>query len=334
MLDSTDDPRATTPRDRVARLGYARHSAMCRVLAYLGRPVLLEHLLYAPDSSLVAQVYDAELFAYLNLAGCGFAAWDRRFPDPDSPLHYRTASLPTFDRNLRSLAQKLTASAVVAHVRGVRYDDRETVTVHNAHPFHFEGTPVTLAMNGTLDGFPEMRYDLLPHVRPELARRIEGTTDSEWVYALVLSQLPDPRALPTPEQLEQATEGALRVLREIRAARGLDTESDINLVVADGRTIVATRFTYDYGWYPEEETYYSKRRRYEFTSLWCTAGAEYARVGGEWIMRRSEHAESVILASEPITKDSSSWVEVPEYAILTAALRDGALEITARELML
>ena len=37
-----------------------------------------------------------------------------------------------------------------------------------------------------------MRYDLLEHIDPRLAGLIEGTTDTEWVYALVLSQLAHP----------------------------------------------------------------------------------------------------------------------------------------------
>jgi glutamine amidotransferase len=32
-----------------------------------------------------------------------------------------------------------------------------------------------------------MRYDLVQHIRPELAQRIQGATDSEWIYALMLS---------------------------------------------------------------------------------------------------------------------------------------------------
>jgi glutamine amidotransferase len=306
---------------------------MCRVLAYLGRPILVDDLLYAPDNSLVAQVYEAQRFAYLNLGGCGLAAWDSRFADPAVPLHYRTQFLPTFDRNLHSLARRLTVSGLVAHVRGVPYDDRQSVTVSNVHPFYFDGASVTLAMNGTLVRFDEMRYALLPHIRPDVARRIEGTTDSEWVYALVLSQLPDPAATATPEELEQATERALRVLRELRASHGLDTASDLNLVLADGRTIVATRFTYDYGWYPDEDDYYSKRRRYDFTSLWFTAGSEYAHVDGEWLMRGSDALESIIVASEPITKDPSTWVEVPEYSMLTVSLREGSMRMRARELV-
>ena len=47
-----------------------------------------------------------------------------------------------------------------------------------------------------------------------MAQRIEGTTDSEWIYALVLSLLDDPYGLPEPRELADATAAALRVLRE------------------------------------------------------------------------------------------------------------------------
>ena len=49
-----------------------------------------------------------------------------------------------------------------------------------------------------------MRYDLVAHIRPELAQRIEGTTDSEWIYALVLSQLEDPYGVPETRELADA----------------------------------------------------------------------------------------------------------------------------------
>ena len=39
---------------------------MCRVLAYLGEPVLLDDLLYKPDSSLVTQSYDPKMLHVLK----------------------------------------------------------------------------------------------------------------------------------------------------------------------------------------------------------------------------------------------------------------------------
>ena len=44
---------------------------MCRILSYLGTPVLLDHLLYAPDSSLLNQTIHARMLAMLEKAhGC------------------------------------------------------------------------------------------------------------------------------------------------------------------------------------------------------------------------------------------------------------------------
>jgi glutamine amidotransferase len=160
---------------------------MCRVLAYLGAPISLEQVLYETDSSLVRQSYSPRMMAtFLNLAGFGMIAWDGRSIRPEEPFLYRVTTLPVFDRNLRGLASKLAPTCLVAHVRGVTYSGRDVVAETNLHPFRFEGARVALAHNGHLREFGRMRYDLVEHVRPELVQRIEGTTDSEWLDALVL----------------------------------------------------------------------------------------------------------------------------------------------------
>ena len=54
-----------------------------------------------------------------------------------------------------------------------------------------------------------MRYSLVEHVRPELAERIEGTTDSEWIYALILSQLDDPVGAPGDARARRGNGGVI-----------------------------------------------------------------------------------------------------------------------------
>ena len=44
---------------------------MCRALAYLGQPVLLDTLLFQPDSALIRQSYMPKMLHMLNLAGFG-----------------------------------------------------------------------------------------------------------------------------------------------------------------------------------------------------------------------------------------------------------------------
>ena len=92
---------------------------MCRALLYLGRPVLLDHLLYQPDSALVRQSFNPRMLHLLNLAGFGMLAWDRQSHASHTPWEYRSTALPVFDRNLKSMAGKVRASALLAHVRGI-----------------------------------------------------------------------------------------------------------------------------------------------------------------------------------------------------------------------
>jgi glutamine amidotransferase len=267
---------------------------------------------------------------FLNLAGFGMQAWDPTSLQPGDPFTYRTTTVPSFDRNLRFLSSKLAPTCLVAHVRGVTHSHEAVVTDTNLHPFQFAGTRVVLAHNGHLRQFARMRYSLVEHVRPELAQRIEGTTDSEWIYALILSQLDDPFGLPETRELADATADALRIVRKIRAAHDIDTSSPANLCLSTGRAVVATRFSFDYGWYPPEDE--MLETDLPFVSLWYAIGGEYAERDGDWQMTAGDPLRSVIIASEPLTTDHSTWLEVPEYTMLTAELAPDGLEFETRDL--
>jgi glutamine amidotransferase len=304
---------------------------MCRVLAYLGEPISLGHVLYETDSSLVRQSYSPRMMeTFLNLAGFGVVAWDPHSVRARDPFAYRATTLPLFDRNLRNLAAKLAPTCMIAHVRGVTYSEREMVSETNLHPFRFDDAKVVLAHNGHLREFGRMRYDLVQHIRPDLLRNITGTTDSEWIYALVLSQLDDPHGLPETRELADATASALRLLREVRARHGIDTSSPVNLFLATGEALVATRFSFDYGWYPDEDTLLETDLPY--CSLWYTIGGEYAQRNGGSAMTASETPRSLLIASEPLTIDTSTWLEVPEYSMITAGLTPRGIDVETLDL--
>jgi glutamine amidotransferase len=300
-------------------------------VAQLGEPLPLQHLLFDTDNSLVRQSYSPRMMnTFLNLAGFGMKAWDPTSLRPEDPFTYRSTAQPSFDRNLRFLSAKLAPTCLVAHVRGVTYSEKVVVADTNLHPFHFPGTRVVLAHNGHLRQFQRMRYALVEHVRPDLAQRIEGTTDSEWIYALVLSQLDDPYGLPGVRELADATAGALRILREVRATYGIDTSSPVNVFLSTGRAVVATRFSFDYGWYPPEDE--MLETDLPFVSLWYTIGREYLRCEDGSHMTAGDQASSVLIASEPLTVDTSTWLEVPEYSMLTAERTPNGLEFETRDI--
>ncbi len=306
---------------------------MCRVLMYRGEPVSLDTLLYQPNNSLVKQAYHPQLFDMLSLAGFGMLAWDASSHRPELPFSYRSVEIPVFDPNLKQLAEKLRVSALVAHVRGVMFDDKPTVGEQNLHPFRFNGYRLALAHNGALAGFDRMRFALLPHIKPEIAQLIKGNTDTEWMYALLLSQLGDPHAALAPDEIVTAVEKTFAVLREARRQHGIDTSSPANLFISDGSSIVAVRFTFDFGCYDMQAPAALRDTSQLYLSVWYTTGKSYGLHDGEWKMiGGAEGNGSVIVSSEPLTRDTSTWFEVPEYSALIASDEGGKPHVRVKML--
>ena len=300
---------------------------MCRAVAYMGPALRVSALLHDPDSALVRQSIDPRYLHMLNLAGFGMAAWNERDADPEEPLVYRSTTVPVYDANLVSLAHKLSTTCMLGHVRGVAYRADAGFGPQNLHPFRYPGARLALCHNGDLSGFGRLKAALQEHVRPELRAMAQGTTDSEWVYALLLSQLDDPSAWSTEQELLRAVDQTLRLLRRLRAAHGIDTSSSLNLFMGDGRQLLALRFTFDFGRYSLDlDKMHEANARY--LSLWATVGDRFSPdEAGHWAMRSGSGPRAAILASEPLTKDPTGWVEVPEYAALTVTRTDGELNL-------
>lgn len=303
---------------------------MCRALAYLGEQVPLRTLIYDADSSLSHQVYEPTQYQYLNIGGTGVAAWDRDSPDPGRPLMYRTTELPMYDRNLLSLTRKTQADCLLGHVRGTDYFEAgvQLVAETNVHPFLFAGAPIALAHNGGLQSFQRMKHALLAIIDPVIASQIEGTTDTEWIYAVVLSELKKLGEPVTADTIGTAVVEALRAIRRVREEHEIAVASAVNLFVSDGSNLVVTRFVYDFGCYEG----IAHRDQLTYHSLWYTLGSDFGLHDGEWRMQLGPEPSSVLVASEPLTENESAWVEVPEYTMILASRENGRIEINAQDL--
>jgi glutamine amidotransferase len=302
---------------------------MCRVLAYLGEPVLLDDLLYAPDNSLVRQSTAPQRLRMLNLAGFGVAAWDPASRAPGDPYTYHTPGLPVFDSNLRTLARKARPTCVLAHVRGVRFVDSSSVGPQFLHPFLYAGMKAALAHNGDLHAFDKMRPRLQRYLKPEISSLLRTSLDSEWIYAVFLSRLQDPSAEHTAAELADALVETLEILGKVRSELDADTVSSVNLFVADGKSIVAARYAFDFGCYAEDDP--ASIGQLDYLSLWYSLGRRYACHEGEWkMLGGQESAQAMLLASEPLTRDESTWLEVPEYSLVSFDTGGDAPRVSAR----
>ena len=92
-----------------------------------------------------------------------------------------------------------------------------------------------------------------------------------------------------------------------------------------GEALVATRFSFDYGWYPDQDTLLETDLPY--VSLWYTVGGEYVDRAEGTSMTASDELRSLLIASEPLTVDTSTWLEVPEYTMMVAATGSAGLDV-------
>jgi glutamine amidotransferase len=295
---------------------------MCRALMYLGNTLSLYDLLYKTDASLVKQAYDPRyMHGMQNLAGFGMATWSKQFSAAEKPMMFKSITLPFYDKNLENIAARIKGECILAHVRGLPYEGdqmgmRNVVSQQNLHPFIFEGTNVVLAHNGALTHLDELKTALIAEIKPQYFSQIKGSTDTEWLYALFLSRLPS--LAPTLKEMIQAVFESFDILRTIRSDRGVYSFSPINLFITDGQRLVATRYVIDYGHYVPGVV----DAHLDYHSLWYTLGEAYTQMHGHYEMRGYPLKSSIIVSSEPLTVNPSSWIKVPEYSLL-AVERNG-----------
>lgn len=303
---------------------------MCRIISYLGKPTNLENLLYNPDNSFIKQSYNPKYMSYLlNLAGFGMAAWDKKSHNPKLPYIYKTLQLPFYDENLRNIARKTTPNCFLAHIRGVSYTEKQVVSTQNVHPFLFSGSTLTLAHNGSLSDFDNMRYELLEYIHPKYRKNIHGTTDSEWIYAIFLSCLLKEADVIDTNAVINAIIHTLKILHHVRQSSKITINSPVNLFISNGEFIAATRFVLDYGWQPVDD---EPSPHYTYHSLWYTYGESYGFYDNEYKMKGGEVNSSIIIASEPLTEDTTTWLEVPEYTLVIAKQVNGEIKIISKDI--
>jgi dimethylhistidine N-methyltransferase/ergothioneine biosynthesis protein EgtC len=197
---------------------------MCRFLAYLGPAVTLESLLLAPPHSLVRQSYAPRHQAHGRVNADGFGVgWYDRSVRPE-PARYRSDRPIWSDRSLASFAGLVSARTVVAAVRDAT--PPAAVEVSGSPPF--TSGPWLFAHNGAVEGFTEgAGAELRRLLSPGRLAGIEGASDSEVVFALVLD------ALDAGAEPPGALAAAVAAVTSAAPAR-------LNLLLTDGLSLAAT----------------------------------------------------------------------------------------------
>ena len=201
---------------------------MCRWMAWLGQPVLIDELLFKTQHGIVDQSLHARMGAEPT-NGDGFGlGW---YGSGEGPAVYRSISPAWSDPNLAELAAHTESPLFLAHVRAaIGSPVQET----NCHPFR-RGQWL-FVHNGYIADFPLLRRDLMLAVDPSLFAEVHGSTDTEVVFylALTFGLENDPVA---------ALERTVGVIESAAEARGVEGAVQATFGVSDGATLWAVRYS-------------------------------------------------------------------------------------------
>lgn len=259
---------------------------MCRMAGYLGVPRTLDALLYDAPRSLEVQAYDPheQQHGNVNVDGTGAAWWPDAGP---GPLRYATTQTPWADDNLRTLAPHLRARAMIAAVRGAT----PGIAGGRAAVAPFTLGDLAIGHNGWLGGFHEhVAPQLLAELPPAWVGHLDVLSDSLLLALHIASRR------TRDGGLLETVATAVQHVADVCAATG--QPATLNLIVSDGRTLVATR-----------------------AAVAGTCNSLYLLTD-----REPPWSDGVLIASEPL--DDRPWEPVPpDHIIEVAPWRDPALSV-------
>lgn len=270
---------------------------MCRFSLYIGRPVSLDCIVTRPKRSIINQSFDAALDSPINGDGFG-VAWYNYQISKQAGL-FRDISPAWNNLNLQRVSQHVVGHCILAHVRAA--SPGLPVVQTNCHPFVMD--EYTMMHNGHIGDFVKVRRPLLERLSDDIYSHIEGTTDSEHLFGLIMQEMKSTRSSDPLERMKDAVFGGFKNLAELATRYDGESYSALNIAFTDGLHVVATR---------------------QITHGRQDARSLYYHVGEELIVSDKEMqfskpgtpGEEVLISSEPLN-DDPNWRQVPVNSMLT-----------------
>jgi glutamine amidotransferase len=269
---------------------------MCRFVAYLGRPIIVDELLLKPPNSLVHQSYGAEEMSQ-TLNGDGFGLGWYVHDISQRPGLFRSISPAWNNNNLLYNAPLIQTDCMFAHIRAA---SEGAISEANSHPFHYE--QFLMMHNGSVPHFSKIKRRLLSLLSDELFLWVKGQTDSEHVFALLMKHFNDLKGSGPPMTVDQIREGfqqTFDVVQDLKQEAGIGHEvSTFNMMITDGYRIFGTRFSSD----PKKET----------RSLYYSSGSRFQCEDGVSTMVQDESGDkAVLIVSEKLNNLEEEWTSIP-----------------------
>lgn len=279
--------------------------------------MLLANLLTRPAHSIINQSYDSRLRLDsrrpINGDGFGVGYYPRNRHDPElgdgGPCVYCAITPAWNNVNLERLADKTKSDLVFAHVRA---STAGVLSESNCHPFVYH--TLMFMHNGNVSHFDKIKKRLADHVRDKYFLYVQGSTDSEWMFALFLDCLENKGCDPScptgnfsPVMLREALLEVITYIKDWTKEAGVPVNepSLLNIAITDGNSVVVSR--------------YVTSKTEEAASLHFSSGTRFFEYEpGQYRMERRDRAQKIIMvASEPLTFERNDWITIPTNTILT-----------------
>jgi predicted glutamine amidotransferase len=255
---------------------------MCRWLAYYGKPVRMDKVLFGPQHSLIEQSLSSRMGAEPTNGdgfGIGWYSADGR------PGIFKSVEPAWNDRNLRELAGHVESNLFFAHVRATT---GTPIQQTNCHPFR-HGKWLWMH-NGLVADWSTVKRDLTLAVDPALYPSIEGTTDSEVMFFLALT-------LGLEEDPAGAVERMVGLVEDVGHRHDVQYPFQGTIATTNGERVWAFRYASD-----------GKARSLYYSTRYDTLKALYP--DDERLDDFDE--ETRVVVSEPLGDLPGMWNHVPE----------------------
>ncbi|MGF1589604.1 MAG: ergothioneine biosynthesis protein EgtC [Pleurocapsa sp.] len=249
---------------------------MCRLLGYLGSSIQLDRILIKPKHSLIIQSYQPQEMTAGLLNADGFGISWYGLEAENLPYVYKNI-LPIWnDANLPQLARYIQSSCFLGYVRSAT--SSLSVDMINCQPFSHQN--LVFIHNGFIDDFRQTLYRPIRNELNDFAyQRIEGTTDSEHIFALIVDELETNDGI----SLQQALSNTITRLAYLAKTDKINFSA--NIVVSNGQELAACRYS----------------NRAASPTLY-------------YIKDNSLDSNAVIIASEPMFE--GNWIGCPEKSLI------------------
>jgi predicted glutamine amidotransferase len=255
---------------------------MCRWLAYFGKPVRMDKVLYGPQHSLIDQSLHSQQGAETT-NGDGFGiGW---YGTSGEPGVFKSIEPAWNDRNLREIAGHVESHLFLAHIRA---SSGTPVQQTNCHPFR-HGKWLWVH-NGLVRDWFTVKRDLALAVDPALYPLIEGSADSEVLFFLALT-------LGLADDPPGAVERVVGLVEDVGRRHGVEYPFQGSIATTDGERLWAFRYSTE-----------GKSRSLYYSSSYETLKALYPddpRV-------EDFDEETRLVVSEPLGDVTGVWNLVPE----------------------